>query len=254
MMLLECRNLNKCFGSLRAVANVSLALKRGEILALVGPNGAGKTTLLDLLTGAQRPDTGEIHIDGERLRAPALNQMARRGFLRTWQRPRYVADLTVLENMMTEFPHQIGERWTSALRRSKWGPQELALSETAHGVLRRLGLDQFAERPARELSLGQVKLLTLGMVLVSGPRIVGLDEPVAGVATPLRNTIAGILEERRADMGIILIEHDLAFVRKLADRVLLMAEGGLLLEGPPDEVLGSDLALRIYVGTERIHD
>nr|VFK45587.1 MAG: branched-chain amino acid transport system ATP-binding protein [Candidatus Kentron sp. TC] len=253
-MLLECRNMAKRFGNLRAVADVSLALRQGEILALVGPNGAGKTTLLDLLTGAQQSDTGEIHMDGEAVRVPALKEMARRGFLRTWQRPRYVADLTVLENMLIEFPHQIGERWTGALRRAKWGSQELALSEIAHGVLQRLGLDEFAEKPARELSLGQVKLLTLGMVLVSGPRIVGLDEPVAGVATPLRNTIVGVLEERRMDMGTILIEHDLAFVRKLADRVLLMAEGGIILEGPPDEVLDSDVALRIYVGTKRTDD
>ncbi len=252
-MLLEGRNLIKHFDGVHAVDGVSIRVARGEIVAVVGPNGAGKSTLLDLLTGAQHADSGDIVVDGTSVTGQSLECFSQVGCIRTYQQPRYVAELTVLQNVLLGYRRQTGEGWIAALRRAGWCDEEARLTASSMTMLAGLGLDTLAHQRAKALSFGQLKLLTLGMVLIDRPAIVGLDEPVAGLASHFRDVVAATIEKRRQDAGFLIIEHDLAFVRSVADRVLLMAEGRVLMEGPPDQVLDSDVALDAYVGREAGH-
>ncbi len=249
--VLQARGLSKRFGSVIAADSLSLTLGSHEIVGLVGPNGAGKTTVLNLLAGELRPDQGDVVLLDRSTSGLRVDEIARRGFARTFQRPRFIGELTALENVMLGVMRQQGEGWLRALRPRTWLREEEGIAGTARRWLDRLQLAGCVDQKARYLSYGQVKLLSLAAVLAGDAPVLALDEPVAGLAPPARRQVEDVLVEATRHRAFLVIEHDLGFLRTIGSRVVLMAEGRKLLEGTPDAVLGSQLALRAYDGSTR---
>ncbi|MGA2938505.1 MAG: ABC transporter ATP-binding protein [Syntrophobacteraceae bacterium] len=250
MEVLEASHLTKLFGRLEAIKDVSFKVGRGEILGIIGPNGAGKTTLLNVLAGYLRCDAGRVFFSGTDISKVRPDQIARLGFIRTFQRPRFVGELTALENLMTVPIDQKGESWLWSLRKGTWQDFENSLKKQCDQLLEELGLAKKANEKCRNLSFGEIKLLNLGFCLLSDAPLVALDEPVAGMAPHMRPIAARILLEKHPGRSYLIIEHDMDFLRKVADRVLFISQGNLLVEGPPDDVLCSRTVLEAFLGSE----
>lgn len=249
--LLQARDLVRQFGGLRAVDGISLCLMRGEMVGLIGPNGAGKSTLFNLLAGSLRPSAGRIRIGGVDVSAEGAEKRLARGIGRTFQIPRPFAEMTVLENLLAGAQAQTGERfWMNFLSPRRISAEERAAVEKAHGLLDFLTLSPLALEPARVLSGGQRKLLELGRVLMADPRAILLDEPAAGVNPTLLELIIDRVRRLNAEgRTILLIEHNMEMVSRLCGRVVVMAGGRLLAEGPPDEIARDPAVLAAYLGT-----
>jgi branched-chain amino acid transport system ATP-binding protein len=248
--MLETLSLSKHFGGMKAVENVSLRVRRGEIAGLIGPNGAGKTTMFNLLAGAITPSSGRILLDGRSIESSPVHRRTALGLARTFQIPRPFAEMTVLENVVVAAPRQIGERilpnWFANWQVRK---QERESRERARALLDFVGLDQQANEPARILSGGQRKLLELARVLMAEPDLVLLDEPAAGVNPGLLETIlARVIELNRAGMTFFIIEHNMEVIGRLCAKVFVMAAGRMLCTGPPSEVSADPRVLEVYLG------
>ncbi|MCC7456424.1 MAG: ABC transporter ATP-binding protein [Nitrospira sp.] len=248
--MLEVRHLVKRFGGLRAVDDVSFALREGTITGLIGPNGAGKTTLFDTIAGVHAPSAGEIRFRGRRVGGLATHRIFHRGLVRTFQIPRPFAEMTVLENAMLVPAGQAGERfWNNWFARGRVRAQERAHRERAQAVLAFVGLDRLAGAHAKSLSGGQQKLLELARVLMSEPKLILLDEPGAGVNPTLLLTIVDKLRELNArGITFLVIEHNMDLVMNLCNPILVMAQGKLLMEGAPDAVRRDPRVLEAYLG------
>ncbi|MDQ0472855.1 ABC transporter ATP-binding protein [Labrys wisconsinensis] len=248
--LLSADRVVKRFGGVAAVDGVSFSLARGEILGLIGPNGAGKTTLFDCLAGSQAPTSGRILLDGRPIeRLPAHRRLAA-GLGRTFQIPRPFPQMTLLENVLLGCQHLAGERilpnWLSpgAVARAEREARDKAMA-----LLDFVALAKLAHQPARVLSGGQRKLLELARVLMAEPALILLDEPAAGVNPSLLETIIErIAELNRRGTTILLIEHNMDLVSRLCGRVLVLASGRLLTEGPPAEVARDRRVIEAYLG------
>lgn len=243
-------HLVKQFGGMRAVNDMSLTLRRGEILGLIGPNGAGKTTLFNVIAGALKPTSGRISIVGTDVTAEASERRIARGLGRTFQIPKPFAQMTVLENVLTGAQAQAGEGLlANFLQPGLVARQEKAAVEKARGILDFLTLTKLAHEPARVLSGGQRKLLELARVLMADPTTILLDEPAAGVNPALLEfIIARILDLNAQGKSILLIEHNMEMVSRLCSRVVCMAEGSLLTEGRPDDVARDRRVIEAYLG------
>ncbi len=253
--MLEVENLSKWFGGLRAVDGCSFTVRGGTITGLIGPNGAGKTTVFNLLTGFLRPDKGRVRFKGDDITGLPPYQVFRRGIARTFQIPREFKEMTVLENLMLVPWGQLGERILYPfLRPAGVARQEGLIRVRAMGVLEFLGLDKHADDPAGSLSGGQKKLLELGKALMSEPQLVMLDEPGAGVNRTLLKSIAASIERVSKELGttFLLIEHDMDFVMRLCDPVIVMSEGRKLTEGTPTEVQRDPEVLEAYLGGQYV--
>ncbi|HVL88050.1 MAG TPA: ABC transporter ATP-binding protein [Candidatus Thermoplasmatota archaeon] len=247
--LLSLRGVTKSFGGLRAVDGVSFDVRPGEIVALIGPNGAGKTTLFSIVAGELAPDAGDVRFDGERIAGLPPHRIAARGLVRTFQTPREFGSLTVLENVVLAAPGHPGETLGGLLRPRRWKAFEREVRTRATELLETTGLAGVAELPAHELSGGQKKLLELSRALMAKPRMVLLDEPVAGVNPALAATILDRLEQlRREGLTFLLVEHDMEVVLRRCDRVVAMHEGRKLVEGTPEEVRADPRLLESYLG------
>ncbi|MCO5100337.1 MAG: ABC transporter ATP-binding protein [Burkholderiaceae bacterium] len=248
--MLEVRQLVKEFGGLRAVDGVSFTLRANTITGLIGPNGAGKTTLFNTIAGVHRPDSGSISFGGTSIGGLAPYRIFDEGLVRTFQIPRPFAGMTVLENCMLVPQRQAGERfWNNWFARGRVREQERAVRERAREVLDFVGLARLAGEYARNLSGGQQKLLELARVLMSEPRLVLLDEPGAGVNPTLLATIVDKLRELHArGITFLVIEHNMDLIMNLCDPILVMAQGKLLLEGPPAAVRSDARVLEAYLG------
>ena len=238
------------FGGLVAVNGLSLEAPIGRITGLIGPNGAGKTTLFNLLAGALRPSGGRVLLDGRRIDGLAPHAVFRRGLARTFQIPRPFPAMTVLENVMLAPPGQSGERfWTNWLMPGRVAAEERALRDRARDWLAFVGLEGHANAPARTLSGGQRKLLELARVLMAEPRLLLLDEPGAGVAPALLDLIVAKIAALNArGLTILVIEHNMDLVMSLCRPILVMADGALLMEGPPEAVRGDPRVIEAYLG------
>jgi len=248
--MLEVRSVSKSFGGAEVVAGVSLQVNRGEIAGLIGPNGAGKTTLFNIIAGLLPPTGGEIHLNGQDITRLRPHQRMALGIGRSFQIPRPFAEMTVLENMLTAAQGQSGERpycnWFMTGRVAK---EERANEEKARALLDFLGLAKSARDAARMLSGGQRKLLELGRVLMSDPRIILLDEPGAGVNPALLDVIIDrIAEINRNGVTFFIIEHNMDLVSRLCRHVFVMSAGDLLFEGSPKAATRDLSVIDAYLG------
>ena len=248
--MLEVGHVVKEFGGLRAVDDVSFTLRANTITGLIGPNGAGKTTLFNTIAGVHRPDSGTISFLGRGIGGLPPHRIFDEGLVRTFQIPRPFAGMTVLENCMLVPQRQAGERfWNNWFARFRVAGEERAIRERAREVLDFVGLLRLAGEFARNLSGGQQKLLELARVLMSEPKLVLLDEPGAGVNPTLLATIVDKLRElHERGITFLVIEHNMDLVMSLCDPILVMAQGRLLLEGPPQLVCSDARVLEAYLG------
>jgi branched-chain amino acid transport system ATP-binding protein len=248
--ILVVDGVRRSFGGLHAVDVEHLEVQRGTITALIGPNGAGKTTLFNQLTGFDRPDRGTWRFDGVPLEGLPPHRIARHGMVRTFQLTKVMAGMTVLENMLLAAPDQPGERFFGALLPSRWRPRELEVAVRAHDLLGKVGLDRSADQRAGTLSGGQRKLLELARALMVEPKMVMLDEPMAGVNPALTQSLLGhITSIRDEGRSVLFVEHDMDVVHEISDWVVVMAEGRVLAEGPPDHVVADQRVIDAYLGT-----
>ena len=248
--VLEAQNLSKHFGGVTAVDDMSLAVAEGEILGLIGPNGAGKTTMFDLLAGSVAPSAGSIRLRGTEVAGQPAHLRLTQGMGRTFQIPRPFAELTLMENMLLAAQGQSGERmWVNFTSPRLVRTEERAARDKAQGVLDMLLLGRLTHEPARVLSGGQRKLLELARVLMADPSVILLDEPAAGVNASLLETIIDRIREINArGVTFLLIEHNIDMVSRLCHRVMVMASGSLLFEGPPDAVAHEPKVIEAYLG------
>jgi branched-chain amino acid transport system ATP-binding protein len=251
--VLELRGVTRRFGGHRAVDDVSFHVRPGTITGLIGPNGAGKTTVFNLIAGALRPTAGRIALGEHRLDGQPPHRVLRAGVARTFQIPRPFAAMTVLENLMLAGQDQPGERWwTNWLRPGRVAAAERALRARACELLDFVGLGGLIGAPARVLSGGQRKLLELARALMTGPRLLLLDEPAAGVHPAMVDAIAErIVALHRQGLTVLLIEHNLELVMRLCRPVLVMAGGRLLVEDDPEAVRADPRVLDAYLGPSR---
>jgi neutral amino acid transport system ATP-binding protein len=249
--ILVVEETRRSFGGLHAVDVEHLEVERGAITALIGPNGAGKTTLFNVLTGFDRADTGRWAFDGVPLQGRRAHQIARAGMVRTFQLTKALARLTVLENMLLAAPGQRGERFGGALAQG-WRSQEGQIRQHAHALLDRFGLSAMSEQFAGTLSGGQRKLLEMARSLMTDPRLLMLDEPMAGVNPALRRSLLDHIEGmRREGATVLFIEHDMDVVMGVSDWVVVMAEGRVIAEGPPAVVGRNPIVIDAYLGRRR---
>jgi branched-chain amino acid transport system ATP-binding protein len=250
--LLETRDVRKEYGGLVAVDAATLSVEERSITALIGPNGAGKTTLFNVVSGFARADSGSVLLDGERIDGRSPHAVARRGLVRTFQTPKALTRMSVLENMLLAAPRQPGERVWRLLATPRAGrAREREIRERALDLLRLVRLDGLAGDYAGTLSGGQRKLLELTRALMTEPRLVMLDEPMAGVNPTLGAQLLGRLEALREEQGLtfLLIDHDLEAVMSISDRVIVMNDGRVIATGTPAEVRADQLVVEAYLGT-----
>lgn len=249
MTLLEARGVRRSFGGLNAVDVDEFTVFEHEIVALIGPNGAGKTTFFNLLTGFERADAGEWVFAGTRLTGKSAYRIARAGMVRTFQIPKALARMTVLDNMKLAATHQAGERVTVALIRPLWHAQDRQVEAKALDLLEWIGLADKRADYAGTLSGGQRKLLELGRALMTEPRLVMLDEPTAGVNPALtEQLLERIRGLRDRGLTVLFVEHDMDVVTSISDRVVCMAQGAVIAAGTPREVVTDDAVIDAYLG------
>jgi neutral amino acid transport system ATP-binding protein len=247
--ILVADNVVRQFGGLTAVDVGHIEIQRGAITALIGPNGAGKTTFFNLLTGFDQPDSGEWSFNGRSLGGVAAHRVARLGMVRTFQLTKALSRLSVIENMRLGATGQRGENVFRALFKSIWGAQEKEITEQADDLLARFKLDAKREDYAGSLSGGQRKLLEMARALMVSPEMVMLDEPMAGVNPALTQSLLGHVKDLREDgMTVLFVEHDMDMVRDISDWVIVMAQGKVIAEGPPDAVMGDQRVIDAYLG------
>jgi branched-chain amino acid transport system ATP-binding protein len=244
MSLLEVRGLTKDFGVLRALDDVDVVVRPGEILGMIGPNGSGKTTLFNCVMGLLAPTGGEVCLAGERIDGLPAHEVVERGVARTFQLARVFPELTVLQNMLVGQPHQGEGVWTALLRAAA---REAV--ERAEGLLDLVGLRAERDQLACELSYGQQKLLEFAMALMKGARLLLLDEPTAGVNPTLtRRLLDRIRQLNEGGISFFIIEHNMNVIMEISHRICVLASGGKIADGPPAEVRRDERVYQAYFG------
>lgn len=250
--MIKVDNLHRHFGAFRAVDGASLEIATGSITGLVGPNGAGKTTLFNVIAGALEPTTGTVTMDGEDITGLPPHELFHKGLLRTFQIAHEFHSMTCRENLMMVPGGQSGEAlWNTWFGRKRIAEEERALRAKADEVLDFLTIAHLADHPAGAISGGQKKLLELGRTMMVDAKIVFLDEVGAGVNRTLLNTIADTIVRlnKERDYTFCVIEHDMDFIGRICDPVIVMAEGKKLAEGTLDEIKANDAVIEAYLGT-----
>ena len=247
---LRCEGITKAFQGVHAVNGAAFDVPEGQITALIGPNGAGKTTVVNILSGAMTCDRGRELIGDTEVTNWPSHRIARLGLLRTFQLSRELGGLTVLENLLAAPAHQAGEALVNVLLRPGLiRRQEREHAERALQVLDRYGLYDHRDTRARELSGGQKKLLEIARAVMASPRILLLDEPMAGVNPALIDRIGDyILDLKESGVTVLMIEHNLNVVEKICDYVIVLAEGRTLATGRLSELRENTEVVRAYLG------
>ena len=249
--ILEVEGIEKHYGGVHAVDGASLSVERGSITALIGPNGAGKSTLFDVISGFERADGGSVRLDGRSIyRLPAF-AIARRGLVRTFQMTKTLNVMSVLDNMLLAAPNHPGERLSTWIVRPLAARRrERDARARAHELLETFDLASHARAYAGTLSGGQRKLLELARALMLAPRLVLLDEPLAGVNPTLGRRLLEHIEElrRREGTTVLFVEHDMEVVMNHSDHVIVMAQGRVIAEGSADDVRRNETVVEAYLG------
>ncbi|MBT8474187.1 MAG: ABC transporter ATP-binding protein [Alphaproteobacteria bacterium] len=250
--MIRVENLSKHFGGFRAVDGASLEITEGSITGLIGPNGAGKTTLFNVIAGNLKPTSGTVFMDGEDITGLPPHDLFHKGLLRTFQIAHEFSSMTVRENLMMVPAGQSGETlWNAWFGRGRIAQEEAELLKKADEVLEFLTIDHLKDERAGNLSGGQKKLLELGRTMMVDARIVFLDEVGAGVNRTLLNTIGDAIVRLNKERGytFCMIEHDMDFIGRLCDPVIVMAEGRVLAEGPAADIMKNEAVIEAYLGT-----
>ena len=242
--LLQIDRLAKHFGGIVATDDVTLTVNRGELHALIGPNGAGKTTLIAQLAGQLRPDTGRIRFDGRDITALKMHRRSRAGLARSFQVTSLFLDFSVLDNVALAVQARAGHSF------SFWhdARDEQALREPAYAALKRVGLAERAITPAAALSHGEHRLLELAMALAASPRMLLLDEPMAGLGPEESARMVAMLRGLKSEFTILLVEHDMEAVFALADRITVLVYGRVIASGAPAVIRANEDVRQAYLG------
>jgi neutral amino acid transport system ATP-binding protein len=251
--LLEVADLSRRFGGIRAVDGATFRVEPGSITALIGPNGAGKTTLFNVVTGFYRGDAGAVAFDGRPVLGLPPHAIARMGMVRTFQITKALARMPVIDNMMLGAQRHPGEKlWNVLLGSIPGRLREREVRDQAMELLRVFNLERLAGEYAGTLSGGQRKLLELARSLMTNPRLLLLDEPMAGVNPSLGARLLDHMQRLREEQGMtfLFIEHDMEVVMKHSDTVVVMAQGSVIASGPPEEVRADQRVIDAYLGGE----
>ena len=250
-LMVEIKNLGISFGGLRAVSELDMEIKKGELYGLIGPNGAGKTTVFNLLTGVYHPDTGSFKLDGEELIGKKTIDINKAGIARTFQNIRLFKGLSVLDNVKAGLHNHY--RYSTAagiFRLPSYRNAERQMDEKAMELLKVFELDGLADHLAANLPYGQQRKLEIARALATDPKLLLLDEPAAGMnpneTQALMDTIRFVRDE--FDMTILLIEHDMKLVSGICERLTVLNFGQLLAQGPTAEVLSDPQVIKAYLG------
>lgn len=248
--MLQVSDIQLSFGALKVLRGISFSAQAGEILGIIGPNGAGKSSLFSAISGFYRPSSGDVKLNGESLSRLRPDQIAAKGMVRTFQVPREFGDMTVLNNLKAAGSTRRADSILSGL----FGGTGAANAETeltlrAEEMLERLNLTGVSTNLAKALSGGQKKLLELGRALMVNPRVLLVDEPFAGVAPALRDQLVGHLHTLREEgLCLLVVEHDIEAIMQLSDRICVLVEGEILIEGTPEQVQADARVLDAYLG------
>ena len=251
--ILVVEGMRRSFGGLLAVDVDKVSVQRGLITALIGPNGAGKTTFFNLLTGFDEPDAGTATFDGQSVSGMSSYKLANKGMVRTFQLTKSLTRLSVIENMKLGAKDQKGESFLRAFVPFMWRYQEEEIEDRAEALLERFQLSHMRDQYAGTLSGGQRKLLEMARALMAEPMLVMLDEPMAGVNPVLTQSLLEHVKGlRAAGITVVFVEHDMDVVRDISDWVVVMSEGRVIFEGPPDVISQDPAVIDAYLGAH--HD
>ena len=254
-IVLSVSGLTKNFGGLHAVRGVDFQVNKGSIVGLIGPNGAGKTTTFNMIAGELPPTTGKITLLGEDITGQRTDVLYHKGLMRTFQLSHEYARMTALENLAVAAPNQTGESiWSSWFSIKSVIKCEAAVVELARDTLEFLGLSHVGSELAGNLSGGQKKLLEIGRTMMNDSKVVLLDEPGAGVNPTLMRKVAEMIEQLNAERGytFCIIEHDMDMIARLCGKVVVLAEGQVLMEGTMDQVRSDERVIDAYFGGEAV--
>ena len=244
--VLELKDLNKSFGALCATRDLSFSVNAGEIHALIGPNGAGKTTVVQQIYGALKPDAGHVLLNGRDITSLTVPDRVRTGIGRSFQISNVLMDFTVLENAIIAEQACIGQSFRFLL--PAFDDQNLITG--AYAILRRVGLEDRAGHPAGNLAHGERRVLELALALATAPQLLLLDEPMAGAGPEESQRMTQIIERLRGQVAILLIEHDMDAVFRLADRITVLVEGEVIASGTADEISNIAAVQNAYLGSD----
>lgn len=253
--LLRVDGLTRRFGGLVAVNNVSFTVRSGQIKGLIGPNGAGKTTCFNLIAGVVSPSAGSVALDGEPIALLPPHLRVKRGLARTFQNLQIFRDMTVLENVMLGLQPRLLSGFVGALLRTPANRrQEEQAAQESIAALERVGLSDRAARSAGNLSFGESKLLEIARALVAQPKLLLLDEPMAGLPHESVVHVETVVRELRATgITVLLVEHNMGLVMRLCDDIAVLDHGELIAEGAPAAIRSNPDVIRAYLGEEAIH-
>lgn len=257
MPILSIKKLNKSFGGLMAVSNVSFALEQGELVGLIGPNGAGKTTVFNLLTGIYAPDSGTITLikDGKEKELQGMKpyMICKTGLARTFQNIRLFKDLTVLDNVRIAMHKNVEYGFVSSLLHlPSYQREESKMTEECMELLKIFKLDHKKDEYAKNLPYGEQRHLEIARALATGPALLLLDEPAAGMNPAETTSLAELIHwiRKEFNLTILLIEHDMSLVMKICERIYVLDYGMIIAEGPPEKIKSDKRVIEAYLGEE----